>query len=84
MIAYLSAGSRKPIILPNFKQLTVREAQEHLVGQPITPQITHTRPAPPHECSSCIILDQRPLAGSIVTLDETKPLQLNVQAMYQQ
>jgi serine/threonine-protein kinase len=83
MIAYLSAGNRKPILLPNFKQLTIREAQEHLIGQSITLQITHTRPAPPHECSSCIILDQRPLAGSIVTLDESKPLQLNVQAMYQ-
>lgn len=83
MIVYLSAGNRKPIVLPNFKQLTVSQAQEHLVSQPITVHTTHTGPAPYHTCTGCVIVDQRPLAGSLITLDESKPLQLNLQVTYQ-
>ncbi len=83
MIVYLSAGNRKPILLPNFKQLTVQEVQEHLATQPITTQISHTSPTPPHRCTACVIVDQRPLAGSLITLDDAKPLQLNLQVMYQ-
>jgi len=83
MLIYLSAGNRKPVLLPNFKQLTVQEAKEHLATHPVTLQITHVRPAPAHECSACIILDQRPLAGSLIALDDAKPLQLNLQAIYQ-
>lgn len=83
MIVYLSAGNRKPILLPNFKQLTVHEAQEHLDKHPITLHTTHTTPTPHHNCSSCIIVDQRPLAGSLIILDDAKPLQLNLQVHYQ-
>ena len=84
MLIYLSAGSRKPIVLPNFKQLTIQEAKDHLATQPIIINATHTHSTPPHNCTVCIILDQRPLAGSIINLDETKPLQLNVQVMYRE
>lgn len=83
MIVYLSAGTHKPVLLPNFKNLTIQEAKEHLAAQPITVQTTHIRPTPPHDCSSCVILDQRPLPGSIIALDESKPLALNLQVSYQ-
>ncbi len=83
MIVYLSAGNEKPLLLPNFNQLTVREAREHLVNQPITIHTTHTSPTYAHNCQDCIIIDQRPLAGSLITLDEAKPLQLNLQVVYQ-
>lgn len=83
MIVYLSAGNKKPVLLPNFKQLTVAQAREHVLNQPISIQPTHTSPTPYHDCSSCIIVDQRPLAGSLITLDDAKPLQLNVQVIYQ-
>lgn len=89
MIIYVSSGTRKPVILPNFKDLTVQEAKGHLAAQPITIQTTHTHPVhsdpsrPPHDCSSCIILDQRPLPGSIIGLDESKPISLSLKVSYQ-
>lgn len=83
MIVYLSAGSRKQVLLPNFKNLTVQETREHLANQPITLHPTHTAPTPYHDCASCIIVDQRPLAGSLITLDDSKPLNLNLQVMHQ-
>jgi len=82
MIVYLSAGNRKQVILPNFKNLSVSQAQEHLINQPIALHPTHTTPVPYHECTSCIIVDQRPLAGSLIALDDAKPLQLNLQVQY--
>jgi beta-lactam-binding protein with PASTA domain len=88
MIVYMSCGSRKPVIFPNLKDLTVQEAKEHLATQPITIQTTHIRSAhgepsrTTHDCSSCIILDQRPLPGSIIALDESKPLPLNLQVTH--
>jgi len=89
MIVYLSCGTRKPVILPNFKELTVQEAKEYLATHPITLSLTHVRSAhgepsrTTHDCSSCIILDQRPLPGSIIALDESKPLPLSLQVAYQ-
>lgn len=83
MIIYLSAGTKKPVILPNFKKLTVQEVKEHIATQPITLQTSHIRPVPPHDCSSCVILDQLPLPGSIIALDESKPIQMNLQVSYQ-
>lgn len=79
MIMYLSAGNHKPVILPNFKGLSLDEVREYLENHPVTIQASHN-PAKSHtDCSSCIITDQRPLAGSFVVLDERKPLQLHFQ-----
>lgn len=85
MIVYMSSGTRKPVILPSFKNLTIKEAKEHLASQPITIQTTHIGCAhgEPHDCNACIILDQRPLPGSIIGLDESKPISLSLKVSYQ-
>jgi len=83
LIVYLSAGSNKPIIWPNFKTMAVNDVVEHLAMYGITPTITHrSASAEQHACSdACIIVDQRPLPGSIVPLQQDMTVQLQVSLM---
>ncbi len=78
IIIYLSAGNNKPVIWPDFKKLPVSEVTEYLAMHGITPTITHrTVVEDGHICSDeCIIVDQRPLPGVIVSLQKDMTVQL--------
>ncbi len=79
LLLYISAHSIKPIIWPDFTYKHVEEVTELLGPYDITPHIVHTTPhKPPHICKICRIMEQRPLAGTLITLDNTKPLSVQL------
>lgn len=78
---YISDGNKKPIIWPNFTQLPVSEVTQFLQTHALEATIIHERPYPlPHTCTTCKVTDQRPLAGSLITLDPQKPCVVQLQA----
>jgi beta-lactam-binding protein with PASTA domain len=83
VITYISAGDKKPVLMPNFKNKSATQAIEFCKQLPqlIQLEITHADAQPrDHICGEqCIIIDQRPLAGSLENLDNKKPLLLQVQ-----
>ena len=79
---YVSSGHKKSVIWPNLVGRPVDEVTTFLQRHDIAPQITHYPPEKPnHTCNNCIITDQRPLAGSLLVMDESHPphVQLRVQ-----
>lgn len=69
IVLYISQGSQKPVIMPNLKNKKVLDAVEFLKKYPVKIEISHENGAPQdHECTSCTIVDQRPLPGTIFTL----------------
>ncbi|HSW74187.1 MAG TPA: PASTA domain-containing protein, partial [Candidatus Limnocylindria bacterium] len=81
MVVYISSGTTKPVLLPNFKGELVCDVQDFLHTHQLQTIITHTQPQEPdHTCSTrCRVRDQRPLAGSLLNLDQQKPLTIHVQ-----
>lgn len=66
IILYVATETDKPILMPNFKNRPLDEVISFLELQGITPTILHTPVPPDHRCTNCIVIDQRPLAGSFV------------------
>ena len=82
VITYVSDGNKKPVILPNFKgkkALNVMEFLKRYEPQ-ITTEIIHSpRCNFDHICDEhCVVSDQRPLAGSIIHLDDKKPIAVHL------
>lgn len=84
VLMYISAGTNKQVIMPNCKKRTIHEIMEFLNTYPVTAKITHEI-APPegHHCTNCFVTDQRPLAGSLITLSQEKPLVIHLQVAAQ-
>lgn len=81
MIYYLSSGSIKPVIMPNLKNKSVTQVTDFLHRHGMVCKIFHTYQQPDnHQCTQCIVLDQRPLPGSLLQLSEEKPLCIQLQA----
>lgn len=78
---YISADSQKLVLFPNLKHKPVNEVIEFFRLYNLTPSIIHYPPRESHDCNCdrCIIVDQRPLAGSIVALDQKRPLSVQLQ-----
>ncbi len=81
MIIYVSTGNNKPVLMPTFKGKSVPAVLESIATHPITPSIVHTaEQAAGHVCNEqCIVVDQRPLAGSTIMLEDNKPLHVQLQ-----
>lgn len=72
---YCAAESKKPIIWPDFTQKQLRTVKELLETIQIEPQIIHNPSSYQHEISdSCMVIDQRPRPGTILMLDQKKPI----------
>lgn len=76
LILYVSSGNNKPIIWPNFIHLPLEDVIAFLDYYHIKPYIIN-------DCISsstakCTVVEQRPLAGTLLTLDETKPLSVQL------
>jgi len=72
LLVYLSTGNNRPIIWPDFTQRSVEEVIEFLADYQIKPQIvknTIEENKIPEK-----IIEQQPLAGSLLFLEKTKPL----------
>ena len=82
LMLYFSASANKPIIWPDFTRKPVADVVEFLENHRIEPHITHVATHKAHHtCDTCSVVDQRPLPGSLITLDAKHPpyVQLYVQ-----
>ena len=78
---YISAGTDKPVIWPDFINKPLEQVKEFLEYRDIQPHIVHSLPVKiHHDCAHCTITDQRPLPGSLIMLDKQHPpyVQLHV------
>lgn len=80
LIIYISAGNDKPVIWPNFITLPLEEVIDFLEGYSIKPHIINDSANARHH-NEYRVTDQRPFAGTLLTLDNKTPLsvQLRVQ-----
>lgn len=84
---YCAAENKKPIIWPNFKGKSLGAVKELLETVNITPQIipqssfmrVHSQNNPDFS-DSCIVIDQRPRAGTLLNLDANKPITVQLSA----
>ncbi|MDR3550895.1 MAG: PASTA domain-containing protein [Candidatus Babeliales bacterium] len=77
---YVSAGMPKVVLIPNLKNKPLDQVLEFLKTYSVTTDIVHPHNIDAyHTCNNCIISDQRPLAGSIITLNTSKPLHMQLQ-----
>ena len=75
---YLANGKPFPVVFPNFINSPVDDAVAYLTAQGITPDLPAVvEHDPAHQA---IVVDQRPLPGSLITLDAAHPphVQLSV------
>jgi beta-lactam-binding protein with PASTA domain len=80
VITYTSAPTKQPIIFPDLTRHPAAECIAFLEKHGLNPTISHTQePAKHHVCSYCTIIDQKPLAGSIVPFDSTLLVQLLIE-----
>jgi beta-lactam-binding protein with PASTA domain len=78
IVAYVSRGSFPLYIVPNFKGLSVSQVKDFLRLEDGQLEIVHLQEVlNSHTCVNCYVIDQRPIAGSIISLD--KPFQIQVQ-----
>jgi beta-lactam-binding protein with PASTA domain len=94
LVVYVSSGNNKPIIWPNFTGMPLQHVVEFLNIYNIQPHIINDKPqaqsaiALSHSQKSYakgeatadqyIVTDQRPFAGTLLTLDENKPLSVQL------
>lgn len=78
---YQAINSTKPFLLPNFTHKPVNEVLDFLSPYGLQPAIIHQSEQPlDHRCDRCIVTHQRPLPGSLITLNDEKPLLIQLQA----
>jgi len=83
MIIYLCAAKTKMMLVPNLKNKPLHLVLECLKTHPVSTEIIHTPEEPlNHQCDNCIVLDQRPLGGSIITMDDKMPLHMQLQVRF--
>jgi beta-lactam-binding protein with PASTA domain len=75
LIIYVSSGNNKPIIWPNFTGMPLHDVIEFLNNYNIEPQLYTKNEATADEYK---VIDQRPFAGTLLTLDESKPLSVQL------
>ena len=85
---YISSGNNKPIIWPNFIGISLSQVIEFLDNYSIQPQIINDtpsfakasagRPYKEHINAEYTVTDQRPFAGTLLTLDEKKILSVQL------
>lgn len=80
MLIYVASGTPKPVLMPDIRNNLVTDVQSFLATHGLTPQLFHAHPiSPEHICRECLVTDQRPLPGSIVTLNPNQPLLVQLQ-----
>ncbi|HTM06510.1 MAG TPA: PASTA domain-containing protein [Patescibacteria group bacterium] len=78
LILYVSSGNNKPIIWPDFTDISLSHVIEFLNNYDIEPQIINDFTHKNCDNSEYIVKDQRPLAGTLLTLDKNKPLSVQL------
>jgi len=76
LITYIAAADEKPMLVPDFEGYPLEEVLQSLAQYDIQAKVTHERtPAKEHTCAACIVADQRPRAGSLISLKQLKQMQ---------
>ncbi|MBN1549417.1 PASTA domain-containing protein [Candidatus Babeliales bacterium] len=76
---YISDGSHALCLFPDFKNIPLSEVKELLGNYQAQLTIVHRKePRANHVCRSCLVLDQKPLPGSLVDLTQPLSVQLQV------
>ncbi|NBP02081.1 MAG: PASTA domain-containing protein [Proteobacteria bacterium] len=80
MILYYAAKTNKnPVIMPNFIGLSLETIQQFLAPYQIEPTVFHQTCMPTdHHCSQCIVKEQRPLPGALISVKENLLIQLKM------
>lgn len=74
--------NQKPMIMPNLRKKSVEDVVSFLHLHGINAEILHTQPTlAGHQCTHCIVTDQRPLCGSLITFNTQKPLTVQLQVV---
>ena len=78
MILYVASPMNKPILIPHLKNKPVLEVVDFLKTNSVQAEVIHSASTQDeeHSCSNCIVIDQRPLADSIITHDAQKPVRI--------
>lgn len=78
IITYISAGNKKPVLFPSLKGKDINQVKEFFALYGIKLSVSHASHVDKqHQCTTCCVVEQKPLAGSIV--DMSKPLHVQVQ-----
>ncbi len=78
---YISAGNKKPIIWPCFIGMPLEDVCSFLDAYTIQPYIINNSPHLSAHIANLTVIDQRPLPGTLITIDEDNPpsVQLRIQ-----
>jgi len=75
IMLYVSDGISRPIIWPDFKNKLIGDVLEFFRSHEIESEVLHSNYIDnAHSCQNCIIVDQRPLAGSLIKNDSNKKI----------
>lgn len=78
LITYLSTGQNSLFIVPNFKDYLIHDVKQNLNCDNISLEILHVKEDwDDFNEQNCFVIDQKPIAGSIV--DMNKPLRIQLQ-----
>lgn len=71
---YISSGNNKPIIWPDFTHHSLHDVIDFLDMYHIQPHIINDHQHLCYTDNKLMVIDQRPVAGTLLTVDEQKPL----------
>ena len=80
LTVYISAGNQQPLMFPELRGINVEEICRFFNEQGIkSPHIVHTSAVSMnHTCAHCIVVEQKPLAWSLVDIDHFPAIHLKV------
>jgi serine/threonine-protein kinase len=78
LVLYISSGNNKPVIWPDFAGMQLQDVIEFLHSYNIQPYIINDVARVQHSNYEYKVIDQRPFAGTLLTLDESKPLSVQL------
>lgn len=79
MTLYCAIDTNAQVLFPKLEGTTVEDTLRFLEEYGITPRIFHiNQVSERHECSRCIVKEQKPLPGSLVNLKDPLSVQLKV------
>lgn len=79
LVSYLSSGRNRLVIFPNLKGHAVGRVKECLGDDGVTIEVLHCDEVhSEHDCSTCTVVDQKPIAGSIIDMGKKLYVQLQV------
>lgn len=82
LILYISSGNNKPIIWPDFTNQSLQNVINFLDTYHIQPHIINDCQNICYTYTELVVIDQRPFAGTLLTLDECKPLSVQLRVTH--